>query len=84
MVNHDQQKSTHAYIPLTLYPMGFIPSGKASPSVSVGRVRLYLCRCHILICPLFLGPTACSFGLWLVLICSERTVLLAGGWFVLR
>jgi hypothetical protein len=43
MVKRDQQKSTHAYIPLTLYLMGFIPSGKASPSVSVSRVRLYLC-----------------------------------------
>jgi hypothetical protein len=26
----------------------------------------------------------CSFGWWLVLICSERKVLIAGGWFVLR
>jgi hypothetical protein len=25
-----------------------------------------------------------SFGWWLVLVCSERKVLLAGGWFVLR
>jgi hypothetical protein len=27
---------------------------------------------------------ACSFGWWPMLICSERNVLLAGGWFVLR
>jgi hypothetical protein len=27
---------------------------------------------------------ACSFGWWLVLICSERKVLLAGCWFVVR
>jgi hypothetical protein len=27
---------------------------------------------------------ACSFGWWLVLICSERKILLAGCWFVLR
>jgi hypothetical protein len=30
------------------------------------------------------GFSACSFGWWLVLVCSERKVLLAGGWFVLR
>jgi hypothetical protein len=32
------------------------------------------------------GAAACSFGWWLVLICSERKILLAdpGGWFVLR
>jgi hypothetical protein len=26
----------------------------------------------------------CSLFVWLVLICCERKVLLAGGWFVLR
>jgi hypothetical protein len=26
--------------------------------------------------------TACSFGWWLVLICSERKVLLAGCWWL--
>jgi hypothetical protein len=25
-----------------------------------------------------------SFGWWLVLICSERKILVVGGWFVLR
>jgi hypothetical protein len=28
--------------------------------------------------------SACSFGWWLELVCSEIKVLLAGGWFVLR
>jgi hypothetical protein len=34
----------------------------------------------------FYISSACSFGWWLVLICAERKVLLAGsdGWFVLR
>jgi hypothetical protein len=27
-------------------------------------------------------PTACSFGRWLVLICSERKVLLADCWWL--
>jgi hypothetical protein len=30
------------------------------------------------------APEACSFGWWLVLVCSERKVLLVGGWIVLR
>jgi hypothetical protein len=28
--------------------------------------------------------SACSVGWWLMLVCSERRVLLAGCWFVLR
>jgi hypothetical protein len=29
------------------------------------------------------GPTACSFGWWLVLVCSEGKVLLVGCWWLI-
>jgi hypothetical protein len=67
------------------------------PSISGKTVRsnFYLCvffdrACSLpppshppSLCVVLAGPPACSVGWWLVLVCSERRVLLAGcGWLL--
>jgi hypothetical protein len=71
--------------PSTYAPPLILSSMAGAVNRRHGRAHRRAVSSRLPCCSIVLSnSSACSFGWWLVLICCERKVLLAGGWFVPR